>query len=58
MRVVIAPDKFRGSLTAAAVAHAIARGVLRASPGASLDLAPMADGGEGFVAALIAATRR
>ena len=56
MRVVIAPDKFRGSLTAPEAAAAIARGVLRADPDALFDLAPMADGGEGTVEALVAAT--
>ncbi len=56
MRVVIAPDKFKGSLSAADAAAAMARGVTRACPGASLDLVPMADGGEGTVDALVAAT--
>ena len=56
MRVVIAPDKFRGSLTAAEAAEAIARGVLRADPAAEVHLAPLADGGEGFVEALVEAT--
>lgn len=54
-RVVIAPDKFKGCLTAEAVARAIADGVLRAAPGASIDLAPVADGGEGTVETLLAA---
>ncbi len=56
MRVVIAPDKFKGSLSAPEAALAIARGVGAAAPGASIDLAPMADGGEGTVEALVAAT--
>jgi glycerate kinase len=56
MRVVIAPDKFKGSLTAPQAAQAMARGVARVSPAASIDLVPMADGGEGTVDALIAAT--
>ncbi len=56
MRVVIAPDKFKGSLSAPEAALAIARGVSAAAPGASIDLAPMADGGEGTVEALVAAT--
>ena len=56
MRVVIAPDKFRGSLTASEAAQAIARGVLRADPAADINLCPMADGGEGFVEALVEAT--
>ena len=56
MRVVIAPDKFRGSLTAIEAARAIARGVHRADPDAVVDLAPLADGGDGIDATLIEAT--
>ncbi len=56
MRILIAPDKFKDSLTAAAVAEAIAAGLRRADPNLQLDLCPMADGGEGTVAALVAAT--
>ncbi len=56
MRVVIAPDKFKGSLSASEAAEAMARGVLRAAPSATIDRAPMADGGEGTVAALVAST--
>lgn len=56
MRVVIAPDKFKGSLSALQAARAMARGVTAARPDAVIDLAPMADGGEGTVAALVAAT--
>ncbi|MGP0062478.1 MAG: glycerate kinase [Isosphaeraceae bacterium] len=56
MRVVIAPDKFKGSLTAAQAAQAMARGVARVSPDARIEQVPMADGGEGTVDALVAAT--
>ena len=56
MRIVIAPDKFKGSLTAEQAARAIAAGWLSADPTAQLDLCPMADGGEGTVSALVAAT--
>ncbi|MBX6314809.1 MAG: glycerate kinase, partial [Isosphaeraceae bacterium] len=56
MKIVIAPDKFRGSLSAPAAAEAMARGVRRAIPEAAIDLIPMADGGEGTVEALVAAT--
>ncbi len=56
MRVVIAPDKFKESLSALQAAEAMARGVVAAAPDASIDLAPMADGGEGTVDALVAAT--
>ncbi|MHC5540701.1 glycerate kinase, partial [Singulisphaera rosea] len=51
MRVVVAPDKFKGSLTAPDAARAIARGVRLAAPGAVIDEIPMADGGEGTVEA-------
>jgi glycerate kinase len=56
MRLLLAPDKFKGCLSAAEAARAIAAGVRRADPGASIDLCPMADGGEGTVEALVAAT--
>jgi glycerate 2-kinase len=56
MRVVIAPDKFKGSLTALQAAAAMARGVSRTVPGAAIDQVPMADGGEGTTQALVAAT--
>ncbi len=56
MRVVIAPDKFKGSLTATEAAQAIAHGVARVAPDAAIDQVPMADGGEGTVNALVAAT--
>ena len=49
MRVLIAPDKFAGTLSAAAAARAIAAGWARRAPGDELDLAPMSDGGPGFV---------
>jgi glycerate kinase len=56
MKVIVAPDKFKGSLTAPEAAHAIARGIARAAPSAEIDLVPMADGGEGTVEALVEAT--
>lgn len=49
MRVLIAPDKFAGTLTAVEAAEAIAAGWRRQAPDDELDLAPMADGGPGFV---------
>lgn len=54
-RVLIAPDKFKGSLTATEAAEAIARGVLRAAPSAIIDRCPLADGGEGTVDAMLSA---
>src|SRR3954463_14815495 len=56
MKIVIAPDKFKGCLTAAQAADAIAQGVRRANPNIEIDICPMADGGEGTVAAMVAAT--
>ncbi len=55
MRVLIAPDKFSGTLTAVEAAEAIATGWARHAPDDVLDLAPMADGGPGFVDVLHAA---
>jgi glycerate kinase len=49
VRVLIAPDKFAGTLTAVEAARAIAEGWARRAPDDELDLAPMADGGPGFV---------
>src|SRR3990172_1700971 len=56
MKVVIAPQGFKGSLEAPQVARAIEAGVKRALPGAITVLKPMADGGEGTVRALISAS--
>lgn len=55
MHVVIAPDKFKGTLTAAQAADAMAKGVRAAIPHASMTLRPMADGGEGTIDALLVA---
>jgi glycerate 2-kinase len=49
MRVLIAPDKFAGTLSAVEAADAIAEGWRRRAPDDELDLVPMADGGPGFV---------
>lgn len=51
--IVIAPDSYKGSLSARQVADAIARGVLRAIPAARVTLCPMADGGEGTLEAML-----
>lgn len=56
MRIVIAPDSFKECLEAPAVAQAIARGWRRVFPEVETVLVPMADGGEGTVEALVAAT--
>jgi glycerate kinase len=55
MRVVAAPDKFKGTLTAAEAARAISAGWRRADPAAEVDEVPVADGGEGTLEALVAA---
>src|SRR5688500_2489449 len=55
MRILVAPDKFAGTLTAVEAADAIAAGWRRRAPGDELDLAPMSDGGPGFVDVLHAA---
>ena len=50
------PDSFKESISAPAAAEAIARGVKAAFPGAQTVCVPMADGGEGTVEAVLAAT--
>lgn len=55
MKVVIAPDSFKGSLTSVEVASALADGWLAARPDDEVLLAPLADGGEGTLVAVAAA---
>jgi glycerate kinase len=55
MRVVIAPDSFKGTATAREVAEALEAGWRSAAPGDEVVLAPMADGGEGTLDAFEAA---
>lgn len=55
MRVVLAPDSFKESMTAAEAAAAMARGVRQVFPDAECIQVPMADGGEGTAEALVAA---
>lgn len=57
MRILCAPDSFKESLTAAEAARAMARGVRKAAPQAQAEECPIADGGEGTVDAMLAATR-
>ncbi|MFE5284451.1 glycerate kinase [Nocardia sp. NPDC056611] len=54
-RVLIASDKFKGSLTAAQVGAAVRAGIRRGRPDASVSVVPVADGGDGTVAAALAA---
>jgi len=56
LKVVVAPDKFKGSLTAVEAARAMADGVTDAEPRAEVVVCPMADGGEGTVTAIASAT--
>ena len=56
MYIVIAPDSFKESLSAEGVAQAIARGVRTVAPQARVACVPMADGGEGSLDAVLAAT--
>lgn len=53
MKVVVAVDSFKGSLTSAEAGEAIRRGIWRVSPDAEISVFPLADGGEGTVEALI-----
>ncbi len=55
VRILVAPDKFRGTLTAAEAASAIARGWRRVRPEDRVEEVPLADGGEGTLDALLAA---
>ena len=52
LRVLLAPDSFKGSLSSVQVARALADGWAKARPGDDLVLAPLADGGEGTLAAI------
>ena len=56
MRIVVAPQALKGSLTAAAAGQAIMQGVLAVYPDAEVSMIPVADGGEGTVQALVGAT--
>ena len=56
MKIVIAPDSFKDSLSALLVAEALERGFIRVFPDAEFVKVPMADGGEGTVESLIDAT--
>jgi glycerate kinase len=58
VKVVLAPDKFAGTLTAADAARALARGWARVRPRDELVAVPMADGGEGTLAVVEAAVPR
>jgi glycerate kinase len=57
MKVIVAPNSFKGSLSASQAAAAIARGVRQARPDAEVVEIPVADGGEGTVEALVSARK-
>ena len=57
MRIVVAPDSYKGCLSAVAVAKAMTRGIHQVFPQAEVFQVPIADGGEGTVDALITATQ-
>mgnify|MGYP001282669681 FL=1 len=56
MKIVIAPQAFKGSLSALSAARAIGRGVLASDPTTEIALVPVADGGDGTLSALIDST--
>jgi len=56
MRLVLAPDSFKGSLSAPQVCAAMTKGIRRVVPEAEIRAIPVADGGEGTTEALVAAT--
>ena len=56
MKIILAPDSFKGNLTALQVADALEEGIRRVLPDADCVKAPMADGGEGTVQSLVDAT--
>lgn len=56
MKIILAPDSYKGSLTSPEVCRAMAAGIKRVVPDAEVVAVPIADGGEGTVQALITAT--
>jgi glycerate kinase len=57
LKIVVAPDSFKHSLSASKAAERIKTGILKASPHAEVMTIPMSDGGEGLVNALVDATK-
>jgi len=56
MKIICAPDSFKESLSAAEVAEAMGRGIRKTMPNTTVDMCPIADGGDGTVDALLAAS--
>jgi glycerate 2-kinase len=57
MKIIIAPDKFKGSMSAAKAAESIARGIKSVMPAAQLQLIPLSDGGEGLIDSLVGSAK-
>lgn len=57
MKIILAPDSFKGNLSALEVAHAFEKGIKRVLPKARCIKIPIADGGEGIVQSLVDATQ-
>lgn len=57
MKIVIAPDSFKGSFSATEAAKAMEKGVLEVFPKANVTLKPMADGGEGTLDSILSAIK-
>lgn len=57
MKIIIAPDKFKGSMTAVEAAQSIARGIKAVLPAAQLELVPLSDGGEGLIDSLVGSAK-
>jgi len=57
MRIVVAPQEYKGTLTAQEAAEAMAEGAKRAAPDATIEAAPLSDGGPGLVEAILTASR-
>lgn len=53
MRILLAPDKFRGSFTSREACRALARGIASVDPSIQVEARPMADGGEGTLEVLL-----
>lgn len=56
MHIVVAPDSYKGSVSAMGVAEAMERGIHKVFPEATVSKIPIADGGEGTVEAMVSAT--
>ena len=53
MKILVAIDSFKGSLSSLQAGEAVKSGILKAAPSADVQVSPVADGGEGTVEALV-----